>query len=54
MHIRPATTNDTDKIIDVVQSAYKFSYRGFVPDEYLNSLNINDELKKMEWLCAKI
>ena len=46
MHIRPATTNDTDKIIDVVQSAYKFSYRGFVPDEYLNSLSINDELKK--------
>ena len=44
MPIREAIHEDLYYIIEVVQSSYKFSYRGYLPDEYLDSLCINEDI----------
>ena len=44
MQIRKATINDVKNIIEVVQSSYKVSYRGYLPDEYLDNLAITDDI----------
>ena len=49
MKIREATVNDIPNIIEVVQSSYKFSYRGYLPDEYLDGLCITEDVLQ-KWL----
>jgi GNAT superfamily N-acetyltransferase len=49
MQIRDSVTDDTKSVIEMVQSSYKFSYRGYLPDEYLDNLSINQELLA-KWL----
>ncbi len=44
MKIRIATIEDTAPIIDTVQSSYKFSYRGYLPNEYLDGLSITEDV----------
>ena len=44
MQIRKATINDTKNIIEVVQASYKFSYRGYLPDDYLDNLSITEDV----------
>ena len=49
MKIREATVNDIQNIIEVVQSSYKSSYRGYLPDEYLDGLCITEDIFQ-KWL----
>ncbi len=44
MKIRKAVIDDAENIINVVQSSYKFSYRGYMPDDYLDSLSIKEDI----------
>ena len=44
MQIRRAVTSDALPVIETVQASYKFSYRGYLPDKYLDELSINEEL----------
>ena len=44
MQIRKAIIEDVRNIIEVVQASYKFSYRGYLPDEYLDDLSITDDV----------
>ena len=44
MKIRKATLDDVFDIIEVVQSSYKFSYRGYLPDDYLDNLCITEDI----------
>ena len=43
LSVRPATPDDALSIKRIHTNAYKHSYRGFLPDEYLDSLEITDE-----------
>ena len=49
MKIREATVNDIQNIIELVQYSYKFSYRGYLPDEYLDGLCITEDVLQ-KWL----
>ena len=44
MQIRKTTLDDVFDIIEVVQSSYKFSYRGYLPDDYLDNLCITEDI----------
>ena len=49
MKIKEATVHDVQNIVEVVQSSYKFSYRGYLPDEYLDGLCITEDVLQ-KWL----
>ncbi len=61
MKIRVPLAKDVPAITEVIQSAYKVCYRGYVPDEYLNNLCItadilqkwHDYLQKYECYVAE-
>ena len=44
MQIRKAIVGDVKNVIEVVQASYKFSYRGYLSDEYLDGLAITDDV----------
>ena len=44
MQIRKAITTDIKHIIETVQASYKFSYRGYLPDEYLDDLSVTEDI----------
>lgn len=46
--IRPANRADKQTIAKIYVSSWNFAYKGIVPQEYLDSLNVEKYLKKTE------
>ncbi len=46
--IRKATANDAEGVAQVHVDTWKDAYRGIVPDDYLNALNVEARLKAYE------
>lgn len=46
MLIREAKIEEVNSIVELIQASYKFSYRGYVPDEYLDNLSITEDILK--------
>ena len=44
MKIRKATEKDVSDVVNIIQSSYKFSYRGYLPDDYLDDLCVTDDV----------
>ena len=53
MIIRLATVEDAYVIKDVHISAYKTSYRGFLPDDVLDAMHIDDEIINKTKKCLE-
>ena len=47
MEIRLATPEDAKFVADIRVSTYQTSYRGYLPDDFLDSLKIDDDVIKM-------
>ncbi len=47
MEIRLATPEDAKFVADIRVSTYQTSYRGYLPDDFLDSLKIDDDIIKM-------
>ena len=47
MEIRLATPADAKFVADIRVSTYQTSYRGYLPDDFLDSLKIDDDIIKM-------
>lgn len=47
MEVRLANPSDAEAVAKIRVSAYKISYRGYLPDNFLDSLKIDDDVIKM-------
>lgn len=48
MNIREWTYNDAQDIASVQVESWRTTYKGIIPDDYLNNLNISERTRKWE------
>lgn len=47
MEVRIATSKDAESVANIRVSTYQTSYRGYLPDDFLNSLKIDEDVIQM-------
>lgn len=53
IHIRPANVNDAESIAMIHVETWQFTYRGQLPDDYLNSLSVKNRAAQWREGLAK-